>query len=138
MSDKLLRLQKLIRFLIFKEKLSYEAMQKNIAEKLDSEKSVVSRALNGDEKYLTDNFIVKLNAAYGDEFNNDWLMTGKGEMLNIQNLENANNSIAIGRDANGSEIHITSQNVDEFLQITEKYQEQTDRMLVIIEKLINK
>jgi hypothetical protein len=60
-----------------------------------------------------------------------------------QNLENVSSSVAIGRDANGSEIHITCHSMDKFImdkfmQVTEKYQEQTDRMLAIIEKLINK
>jgi hypothetical protein len=73
------------------------------------------------------------------QLNSGWLMTGEGEMLrNYQNLENVSNSVAIGRDANGSEIHVTSQNVEEFIRITEKYQEHTDKMLAIIEQLINK
>jgi uncharacterized membrane protein len=42
-----------------------------------------------------------------------------------QNVENTSNSVA-------------SENVDRIIQMTEKYQEQTDRMLAIIEKLINK
>jgi hypothetical protein len=72
-------------------------------------------------------------------WNVDYLQTGEGERLkNEQNLEHVKNSIAIGRDANGSEIHVTSQNVEEFIRITEKYQEHTDKMLAIIEKLINK
>jgi hypothetical protein len=82
----------------------------------------------------------KISSIY-DDLNINWLKTGEGEMLKVainQNLENANSSIAIGRDANDSKILITSKNVDKFIQITEKYQEQTDRMLAIIENLINK
>ena len=68
-----------------------------------------------------------------------WLLTGKGEMLNNnQHLENVNNSVAIGRDANGSKITIEKSDVDEFIKITEKYQSQIDRLLSIIEKLKEK
>lgn len=68
-----------------------------------------------------------------------WLLTGKGDMLNnTQHLENANKSVAIGRDATGNEIHISSQNIDEFIRITGKHQEQIDRLLSIIEKLTDK
>jgi hypothetical protein len=73
------------------------------------------------------------------EINLDWLLAERGAMFkNNQQMENMNKSIAIGRDANGNEIHITSQNIDEFVKIIGKYQEQTDRMLSIIEKLTNK
>ncbi|MDR2653296.1 MAG: helix-turn-helix domain-containing protein [Prevotellaceae bacterium] len=112
--------------------------QLDLAERLGYDKSTISQALNGSEKYLTDAFIHKFCRAF-DVINEDWLKTGQGEMLkNIQNLENVSNTVAIGRDANGSEIHITSQKVDEFIRIMEKSQEHTDRMLTIIEKLINK
>jgi hypothetical protein len=91
---------------------------------------------------LKDNLTIKTLKRITDaypELNEDWLKTGQGEMLkNIQNLENVSGSVAIGRDANGSEIHITSQKMDEFIRIMEKNQEHTDRMLTIIEKLINK
>jgi hypothetical protein len=71
--------------------------------------------------------------------NPNWLKMGEGEMIkNSQHLENTKSSFAVGRDVNGSEIHITNQHVEDFIKITNKYQEQTDRMLLIIEKLIEK
>ena len=39
----------------------------------------LTRALKGNEKYLTDNFLKKIAAKYG--FNIDWLLTGNGSML---------------------------------------------------------
>jgi len=69
----------------------------------------------------------------------EWLLRGEGDMeKSNQHLENVKNSVAIGRDANGSEIHITCQDLENFMKITKKYQEQTDRMLTILEKTINK
>jgi hypothetical protein len=136
---KLKRLDALIRHLIWSGELSFLGTQKNIAKKIGANEVSVSRALKGDKEYLTDNFIERVNNGYESPFNTEWLITGEGERLkNGQNLENVKNSVAIGRDANGSEIHVTSQNVEEFIRITEKYQEHTDKMLAIIEKLINK
>jgi len=138
-NSKLERLKKCIRYLIFIEKISYESTQKDLSQRLQSEKSVISRALNGEKNYLTDNFLVKFNSAFENEFDLDWLISGNNKMImNEQSFENTKNSVAIGRDANGSQIHITSQNIEEFIRITEKYQEHTDKMLAIIEKLINK
>ncbi len=42
----------------------------------------LTRALKGNEKYLTDNFLKKIAAKYG--FNIDWLLTGNGSMFTPQ------------------------------------------------------
>jgi hypothetical protein len=84
--------------------------------------------------------LAKIITSKYPDVNYTWLLTGEGEMLKTvvsQNIENSSNSVAIGRDSNGN-ISIASESVDKFIQITEKYQEQTDRMLAIIETLINK
>jgi hypothetical protein len=87
---------------------------------------------------ITVETVKKILSVY-PELNVRWLLTGEGEMLNnSQHLENVNNSMAIGRDANGSKITIKSQNIDEFIKITEKYQSHIDRLLSIIEKLTEK
>lgn len=72
-----------------------------------------------------------------EDLNLEWLISGKGEMIkNSQHLEHVSNSVAIGRDANGSEIHISTKNIDDFIKISEKYQEHTDKMLKILEILV--
>lgn len=43
--------------------------------------SNLSNALKGDTKYLTNNLLERFNAAFGNIFNLDWLLTGEGEML---------------------------------------------------------
>jgi hypothetical protein len=73
------------------------------------------------------------------ELNLEWLLVGKGEMLkSTQHLENVKGSVAIGRDANDSKISVNYQEWGEFVEITKKNQEQTDRMLSIIEKILFK
>ena len=55
--------------------------QKKLAKDIGTSEPCVSYAMNGNEKYLTKNFLIKLNNAYNNIFNISWLLTGKGEML---------------------------------------------------------
>ena len=54
--------------------------QKDIKIEMGVDKSTVSQALMGNEKYLTKNFIKKFCEVY-PFFNIEWLKTGEGEML---------------------------------------------------------
>ena len=55
--------------------------QQELADRMESNKSSVSAAMNGNETYLTDNFLVRFNGAFNGMFSLVWLMTGEGEML---------------------------------------------------------
>lgn len=55
--------------------------QKDLVEKMESNKATISSALNGREGYLTDRFLYKFNAALGGMFDMAWLLTGSGTML---------------------------------------------------------
>lgn len=55
--------------------------QMEVAQKMGSQRSNVSSALNGNDKYLTDSLLKKFNVAFGNIFDVDWLMTGEGSML---------------------------------------------------------
>ncbi len=55
--------------------------QKKLAKDIGTSEPCVSYAMNGNEKYLTKNFLIKLNNAYNNIFNMSWLLTGEGEML---------------------------------------------------------
>lgn len=59
--------------------------QKDISDTGIVSEESLTRALKGNEKYLTDNFLKKIAAKYG--FNIDWLLTGKGSMLIPQTEE---------------------------------------------------
>lgn len=56
--------------------------QLDLAEKMMSDKNTISRALKGNERYLTDKFLKRLNNSFGGVFNEEWLLDGDGEMLN--------------------------------------------------------
>lgn len=69
-------------YLIFKGIIS---TQQDIANKMNVSKSNISRAINGDKKYLTEKFLIRFNDAFDNIFNIQWLLTGEGEMLNTPN-----------------------------------------------------
>lgn len=85
----------------------------------------------------------KLNCileAYPD-LNRVWLLTGEGEMTkSAQSVGNISNSNVSGVNVNGQEIHINPNAYDTLLKIvennqrtTEKFQEQIDRLLTLLE-----
>lgn len=55
--------------------------QQDVANKMGISKTNISRAFNGDEKYLTKSFLERFNEAYNNIFNYDWLVTGEGEKI---------------------------------------------------------
>ena len=63
--------------------------QKDIADIMGSTPPNVSKAFNGDSKYLTQNFLSRFNHAFGDIFNSDWL-SGEGE-----NMLRSKNDVAV-------------------------------------------
>ncbi len=77
--DKHERLQAAIKYLKIMGDIS---IQQDIVDRMKANKSTVSLALNGNDKYLTNSFLHKFNFAFGCTFNEDWLISGKGEMLN--------------------------------------------------------
>nr|DAO79839.1 MAG TPA: putative transcriptional regulator [Caudoviricetes sp.] len=55
--------------------------QLDVAKKMGSQRSNISSALNGNERYLTDNLLAKFNEAFGGIFDVNWLINGEGSML---------------------------------------------------------
>lgn len=78
MEEKASRLQSAFGELL-KRKLA--STKKDIAEKMGASAPNVSSAFSGDPRVLTDRFLSRFNAAYGNIFSMDWLLNGKGEML---------------------------------------------------------
>ena len=55
--------------------------QQDLADVIGSTSQNVSRALSGNPKVLTDNFLVRFLTAFPDIFSMSWMFTGKGSML---------------------------------------------------------
>ena len=75
------RFNKLIRYIIWAYDVPFQSALKTIAEKVGVGHSNLSTALRGNEMYLTDNLITKVNYAYGEPFRREWLIFGTGDML---------------------------------------------------------
>lgn len=115
--------------------------QADIADKMKASRPNVSSAFSGDAKCLTDKFLIRFNKAFGRIFSDDWLLHGEGEMLHpLQKVGDISNSNVSGVNVSGTDIHINPDAYSTLLEIvkanqktTEKFQEQIDRMLSIIE-----
>lgn len=116
--------------------------QQDVAEKMGTDKANVSRAMKGDEKYLTDRFLHRFNSAFDNIFNGEWLISGNGEMLAKPNqtIGDISNSNVSGVNVSGSDIHINPNAYDALLKIvennqksTERFQNEIDRLITIIE-----
>lgn len=116
--------------------------QQDVADKMGTDKANVSRAMKGDEKYLTDRFLHRFNSAFDNLFNEEWLISGNGEMLAKPNqtIGDISNSNVSGVNVSGSDIHINPNAYDALLKIvennqksTERFQNEIDRLITIIE-----
>lgn len=98
--------------------------QQNIVDMMQRNKSSVSRALNGDPLYLTNDFIESFTKTFR-VFNQIWIETGEGDML-------ANDSNTCLDNNN----QINSYIVERFIKLLEKKDEQMDRLIKIIENQV--
>lgn len=75
--DRAERLNKAFNYLRYS---GFVTTQKDLSNALGASPSNISKALKGDERVLTDNFLVRFSSAYKD-ISSHWLLTGEGEML---------------------------------------------------------
>lgn len=54
--------------------------QQDIADRIGMRKENLSRAINGAPRYFTSGFLKRFAAAYSDYINEEWLLTGEGEV----------------------------------------------------------
>lgn len=111
--------------------------QRNIADKMKSTAQNVSSALKGDERYLTDNFLIRFNEAYNDIFSIRWLLTGEGEMLATptSQIHQTNNNMAVGVNnghVEGSSADIQSM-VDKCHNMVEKCESTLAQMTTLVQ-----
>ena len=75
------RFNKLVRFIIWSYDVPFQSAIKTIAARVGVGHSNLSTALNGNERYLTDSLINKVNTAYNEPFRKEWLLFGTGDMF---------------------------------------------------------
>ena len=61
--------------------------QQDVANIMKSPKATISRAFNGNERYLTKSFLERFNNAFNSIFDLNWLISGKNTMLNNDAFE---------------------------------------------------
>lgn len=95
--------------------------QKDLADRMQATAPNVSKALKGDSKFITDNFLHRFNKAFGELFNYQWLILGEGNML---------------KDGNEEEETPVQSETSRFLSLLEKKDEQIDRLLDQHDRLV--
>lgn len=120
------RIQEAFNYLKYK---GLTTSQKDLSEKMGANRVSVSRALNGDESYLTDDFIERFNTTFGSVFSVCWLLTGEGGMLKSEVAS------PITTPTEESEISNLSKALDEIAaqrRMTEKALEQIERLITLL------
>ena len=143
------RIKKVVAWLIFQENLN---SQKELAEKMGYTESSMSNILN-ENVPLSGNFIKKI-AMMNDSINEDWILTGKGEMIKYsisQSNVNGDNiqghSVSVNKTqtdkfidllkTKDEQINKSQKQIDKSQEQIDKSQEQIDRLIGLIEKLNN-
>lgn len=75
------RFRKLVNYLIWKHDVPFNSALKTIGTQVGISASNLSVALNGNERFLTNSLIQKINNSYGKPFHEEWLVYGTGDML---------------------------------------------------------
>ena len=102
--------------------------QRDLAEKMGATAPNVSSALKGVDNVLTDNFLLRFNNAFGGIFNDNWLLTGEGSMLTEPATVPVLSSTDLSSALNKAMDEIAAQR-----RLTEKSQQQIDRLLSLLE-----
>ncbi|MDR1673083.1 MAG: helix-turn-helix domain-containing protein [Bacteroidales bacterium] len=124
--------------------------QQDIADAMHFNKSTISSILNGDEKYLTESFLIKFCDTF-NEINRDWLINEEKGMVN-QDIRDSLHCTAVGNNVNGSGKVITNNDISKMIDLQKGYQSlikknqeqldksqsHIDRLIGIIEKFHNK
>lgn len=81
-------------------KIRYVSTKKDLAIKMNYNYTNITSALKGSRKYLTDSFIKEFNKAFEGLFNEKWLLTGEGKMLNDNKYLLKDNSAVVNGNGN--------------------------------------
>lgn len=118
----------------------------DLATIMDANRPSVSRALNGDPSYLTESFLIRFNAAFGNIFNMAYLMKGEGEMLAVSesgnnivqgdNNHHFNQSVSASTDSEVSSLKKEIESYKDKIKMLEKMVEDKDKEIDFLRQLI--
>ena len=134
--NRLDRLKKAIEYLTNN---GYIHFQTDIAKRMDSHPKPVSKACKGDERYLTDKFLVRFNVAFGNIFNIDWLQNGNGEMLSPdpkpQSVVNSQNTVQNNSSLSFGNTDIEKELIEQLKRKDEQLNEQAQQIKILLQML---
>lgn len=87
------RINRAILELIKRELISFQSPKKDIAECMGYNYTNVNSALNGNTKYFTESFVAKFNKAFGEIFNEKWLLDESESQMLISFDDSKNVSV---------------------------------------------
>lgn len=103
--------------------------QKDISDRGLIAKTNLSRAIKGDERYLTHKFLEKFASEFN--FNYEWLLTGTGEMLNDSEEETIGKQYSI-RDEElilvRERLSLYEEKIDFYKEKIEQLEEENERL----------
>ena len=76
--------------------------QRDVADRMNTDASYISKAIRGDDKVLTAGFLKRFNKSYGNIFDIKWLVYGEGEMLASKSCKNITQTNVNGDNNVGS------------------------------------
>lgn len=134
--NRLDRLKKAIEYLTNN---GYIHFQTDIAKRMDSHPQPISKACKGDERYLTDKFLVRFNVAFGNIFNIDWLQNGNGEMLSPdpkpQSVVNSQNTVQNNSSLSFGNTDIEKELIEQLKRKDEQLNEQAQQIKILLQML---
>lgn len=113
--------------------------QTDIATTMETYSQNISRAYNGDERYLTDKFLNRFNTAFGNIFNIDWLQNGNGEMLSPdpkpQSVVNSQNTVQNNSSLSFGNTDIEKELIEQLKRKDEQINEQAQQIKILLQML---
>lgn len=113
------RIKQAYNYVVFAYELS---TQQEVSDLIGVSRPNLSRALNGDEKYLTNNFLQKFLKTFGTTICDTWLLKGEGEMLVKDSSDSPLSSLPHQKveimDKHGSTSQVDAVRVDEMEDYT--------------------
>ena len=130
--EKIKRLENAVKYLISQKLVDGRAPVKSIAEKMDWNKSNVSSAMSGDDRYFTKKFIIDFCATYDNIISSDWILTGEGVMSEVVDCQ-------LSSDSDIEQAELKSLTKDQLILIIKElihlYNEQSEMYRMVIRRI---
>ncbi len=109
--------------------------QRNVSERMQTSDSNISKAIHGEEKYLTDKFLRRFNRAYNSMFNEEWLIFGEGEMFAPLPTTTISQTSVIGNNNATVSDSAFMEELRQQRELVKTAQEQVNKLIDIIQRM---